>query len=86
MDDQTAAVSYGFTSYTPAYPGGLAVANATDVGNMKSLPHEISMPMGFGPSNPLFWILILFLIITGYATAGFNVGLKRVFKASGKVG
>lgn len=86
MDEQTAAQSYGFISYSPAYPGGLAVANATDIGGSKGIPHEISMPLGFGPQNPLFWILILFLIISGYATAGFNVGLKKIFKLGGKVG
>ena len=81
----TAAEAYGFTSYTPAYPGGLAVAAATDI-QMQGMPHEVSLPLGFGPQNPLFWILILFLIITGYATAGFNVGLKKIFKVGGKVG
>lgn len=83
--EQTATESYGFISYTPAFPGGLAVANATDIAQ-QGIPHEIETPFGLGPSNPLFWVLVLVLIITGYATVGFNVGLKRVFKGGLKVG
>ena len=83
--DQTAADAYGFISYTPAFPGGLAVASATDVGT-HGAPHEVLPKMGFGHSNPLFWVLILVLVITGYLTLGFNVGIKRVLKAGAKIG
>lgn len=83
--EQTAAESYGFISYTPAFPGGLAVANATDLGQ-QGIPHEIETKLGFGTSNPLFWVLVLVLIVTGYVTLGFNVGLKRVFKGGIKIG
>lgn len=83
--DQTAADAYGFISYTPAYPGGLAVASATDVGH-NGAPHEVLPKMGFGHSNPLFWVLVLILVITGYLTLGFNVGIKRVLKGGLKVG
>lgn len=83
--EQTAADAYGFISYTPAYPGGLAVANATDIVN-SGVPAAVSTKLGFGTSNPLFWVLVLVLIITGYATVGFNVGIKRVFKGGIKVG
>lgn len=83
--EETAAGAYGFISYTPAYPGGLAVANATDMG-AQGMPSEISLPLGFGPQNPLFWILILVLIFTGYVTAGFNVGFKKIFSLGGKLG
>lgn len=83
--EETAAGAYGFQSYTPAYPGGLAVARATDMG-AAGMPAEVSLPLGFGPNNPLFWILILFLIITGYVSAGFNLGVKKLFSVGGKVG
>lgn len=83
--EQTAADAYGFQSYTPAYPGGLAVAAATDI-QMQGIPHEVQNKLGFGHSNPLFWVLILVLIITGYATLGFNVGIKKIFKGGLKVG
>lgn len=83
--DETAAGAYGFISYTPAFPGGLAVANATDIGQ-QGIPHEIEQKLGYGTSNPLFWVLVLVLLITGYATVGFNVGLKRVFKGGVKLG
>ena len=83
--DLTAAESYGFQSYTPAFPGGLAVASATDIGQ-QGIPHEIETKLGFGTSNPLFWVLLLVLIITGYLTLGFNVGIKRVLKGGIKLG
>ena len=83
--DQTAADAYGFISYTPAFPGGLAVANATNIGS-SGVPHEVLPKMGFGHSNPMFWVLILVLVITGYLTLGFNVGIKRVLKGGLKVG
>lgn len=83
--DQTATDAYGFISYTPAYPGGLAVAAATDL-QQQGIPHEIQQKLGFGHSNPLFWVLILVLIITGYASLGFNVGIKKLFKGGVKVG
>jgi len=84
--EQTATGAYGFNSYSPAYPGGLAVANATDMGMGGGVPGEVMSKLPFGRDNPLLWVLILFLIITGYITLGFNVGLKKVFKAGGKVG
>jgi hypothetical protein len=84
MDD-TASSVYGFQSYSPAYPGGLAVAQATDV-MQQGLPSEVLPSFGLGHRNPLFWILILALIVTGYLTLGFNVGLKKIFKAGAKVG
>jgi hypothetical protein len=81
----TATDAYGFTSYTPAYPGGLAVASATDIG-MQGVPGEVLAPLGLGHKNPLFWILVLALIVTGYLTLGFDVGLKKVIKGGFKVG
>lgn len=84
--DSTASDAYGFISYTPAYPGGLAVANATDVGNGAGVPHEVTKSLGLGTSNPLFWVLILVLVITGYLTVGFDFGLKKVFKGGLKIG
>lgn len=83
--EQTAADAYGFMSYTPAYPGGLAVASATDI-QMQGIPHEIEKKLGFGTQNPLFWVLVLILIITGYLSVGFNVGVKKILKAGAKVG
>lgn len=83
--DQTAADAYGFISYTPAYPGGLAVASATDVG-LNGAPHEVLPKMGWGHSNPLFWVLVLVLVVTGYLTVGFDFGLKKIVKAGAKIG
>jgi hypothetical protein len=77
MDDQTAFGAYGFNSHTSAYPGGGATLPMTDVG-AGNIPSGVLPKLGFGPSNPLFWVLILFLIITGYLTFGFDLGFKKI--------
>jgi hypothetical protein len=82
MDEHLASTAYGFSAWTPAYPGGAAVLPATDIG--EHIPSGVLPKMGFGFQNPLFWVLILFLIITGYLTIGFDVGLKKI--GSFKVG
>lgn len=82
--EQTASEAYGFISYTPAYPGGLAVSNATGI--MNEFPAEVAPKMGFGHTNPLFWLLIIVLILTGYISAGFSVGFKKLGSFSAKVG
>lgn len=82
--EQTAAETYGFISYTPAYPGGLAVANSTGI--MNEFPSEVAPKLGFGHQNPLFWLLVIVLILAGYVTAGFSVGFKRLGSLSAKVG
>lgn len=82
--EQTAAETYGFISYTPAYPGGLAVQNSTGV--QDQFPSEIAPKLGFGHQNPLFWVLVLVLILTGYVSAGFNVGFKKIGSFGAKIG
>ena len=37
-------------------------------------------------SNPMFWVLIVVLVVSGFAYGGFSVGAKRVGKTSGRVG
>ena len=76
MDEHLATNAYGFTAYSPANAGGSAVLPMTDIAN--SIPAGVLPKLGFGPSNPLFWVLILFLIITGYLTFGFDIGLKKI--------
>jgi hypothetical protein len=76
--DGTAFGEYGFNSHTSAYPGGGATLPMTDVGN--NVPSGVLPKLGFGPQNPLFWVLILILILTGYLTVGFDLGLKKIGK------
>jgi hypothetical protein len=76
MDDHTAMGAYGFSSWSPAYPGGSAVLPMTDIAD--HIPSGVLPKMGFGPSNPLFWVLIIFLIITGYLSLGFDLSFKKI--------
>ncbi len=76
--EQTAQSAYGFISYSPAYPGGMAIQSETAIGSLGDIPSDIVQSFGFGPQNPLFWLLILLLIITGYISAGFHVGIKKI--------
>lgn len=39
-----------------------------------------------GHHNPLFWVLILALVVTGYIGLGFDFSVKRVGKLATKVG
>ncbi len=84
--DQTAADAYGFQSYSPAFPGGLVVAPQTDQGGGEGIP-AIALPkLPFGNQNPMFWLLVLLLVITGYVSGGFNVGVKKLGKIGARVG
>lgn len=75
--EQTAVGAYGFQAYSQAYPGGAAVMPSTDVGT-GNVPSGVLPKFGFGHQNPLFWLLILFLVITGYLTFGFDIGIKKI--------
>ena len=84
--DQTAQDAYGFNSYSPAYPGGLVVAPQTDQGGGDGIP-AISLPkLPFGWENPMFWLLVLLLVITGYVSGGFDIGVKKLGKIGARVG
>lgn len=86
--DQTAADAYGFQSYSPAYPGGLVVAPQTTTGDTGGDPvPSISLPrLPLGHQNPLFWVLLILLIITGYVAGGFDVAIKKIGKVGVHVG
>jgi hypothetical protein len=76
-NDHTASNVYGFSAYTHTYPGGMSTQPVTEVGS-GDVPSGVLPSLGFGPKNPLFWVLLLFLIITGYLTFGFDIGLKKL--------
>lgn len=91
MDPNTAAGAYGFGAYSPATPGGLAIAPpVTQLGGDHPMetPPGIVLPDMFGGhiDHPLFWFLILVLVFTGYVFGSFDVGIKRVVRAGVKVG
>lgn len=85
MLDQTAQGAYGFNSWTPAAPGGVATIPETQTGN-SGPPGAVlkGLPLHWG--NPLFWLLALVLVFTGWLYLGADFGIKRVGEARFKVG
>lgn len=86
MDPMTAAGAYGFGSYSPeSTPTAFAQTSSGSAGEGVS---QIASSLGnIGhTSNPLFWLLLLALIFTGYAFGVFEVGVKRVGSARVEVG
>jgi hypothetical protein len=75
--------AYGYSGNSLLSPGGTAMTpEQPGVANQTS-------PFGKLPitwNNPLFWLLLLFLVWSGYIFFGFNFGIKKVFKESLKVG
>lgn len=74
--EHTAVGAYGFQAYSPSAPGGIAVAGVTSIA--EDIPSGVLPKLSYGPSNPLFWVLLIILIITGYLTFGFDIGLKKL--------
>lgn len=86
MDQMTASGAYGFASYAPeSQPTSFA---QTTSGAAQEGVTQISSTLGqLGhTSNPLFWLLLLALIWTGYVFGEFEVGMKRIGKAGVHVG
>lgn len=86
MDPYTAGGAYGFASYTPAVPGGMAVMAETAVGQTGDIPGAVLPKLPFSWHNPLFWLLILALAWSGYVYGAFDVGFKKIGSGSIKVG
>lgn len=78
MDPQTAQGAYGYNSWTPATPGGVAIMPETHIGVSGDVPGAVLPKLSLGHQNPLFWVLILVLLFTGYLYGGFNIGLKKI--------
>lgn len=78
MDAQTASGAYGFNAWTTAQPGGLAIMPETQVGVSGEVPGAALPKLPLTWHNPLFWVLVLAMILTGYLYGGFDVGIKKV--------
>ena len=78
MDPQTAGGAYGFNAWTPALPGGMAVMPETAIGVSGEVPGAVLPSLPLNWHNPLFWVLVLALILTGYLYGGFDVGVKKI--------
>ncbi len=86
MDPQTANGAYGFASWTPAAPGGVATIAETHVGVTGNVPGAVLPKLPLIGDNPLLWLLALLLIWTGYIYGAFDVGVKKIGRTSIKIG
>lgn len=77
---------YGFGSYTPATAGGVAIMPETQIGSTGSVPSNVLGTLPLHHANPLFWLLILVLVLTGYVYGAFDVGVKHLIEGKIKVG
>ena len=84
--DPTARGSYGFNSWTTSVPGGLAVMAETQTGSSGAVAGAALGPLPLHWNNPLFWLLALFLVFTGWVYLGADFGIKRLGSASFKAG
>lgn len=86
MDPQTAGGAYGFSAWTPAQPGGVAIMPETQVGVSGIIPGAALPNLPIIGDNPLFWVLALVLIFTGYLYGAFDIGVKKIGNISVKGG
>lgn len=82
----TAGGAYGFNAWTPATPGGVAVMPETAVGVSGDVPGPSLPSLPFSWHNPLFWLLALALLWSGYVYGAFNIGIKKIGRSSLKLG
>jgi hypothetical protein len=82
----TAGGAYGFNSFSPAVPGGAAIMPETSVGVSGAVPGSVLPKLPLGHTNPLFWLLILALVWSGYIYGAFDIGFKKIGSSSFKVG
>lgn len=86
MSDFTAADAYGYNSWRPQVPGGMSIAAETQIGQGNELSGAVMGKLPLGLNNPLFWLLVLFLVFTGWIYFGGSLGIKKIGSASVKVG
>jgi len=82
----TANGAYGFTGYTTATPGGVAVMPETNIGVSGSVPGGVLPKLPINWHNPLFWLLLFALAWSGYVYGAFDVGFKKLGSTSIKLG
>jgi len=82
----TAFGAYGFTGWTPSAPGGVAVMPETQVGVSGVIPGAALPKLPIVGNNPLFWLLALALLWSGYVYGAFDIGFKKIGSSSVKLG
>ncbi len=83
MDFNTAFHAYGFAGGTPNDP---SVKGETSVGVALDNPSGAMPSLPLHWDNPLFWVLILVLLFTGWLYGGFNIGAGGGIKKIGSAG
>lgn len=82
-DPMTAGGAYGFQTYSPQNPSAVGSAMSSS----GAVNEAVSQVSNIGhTNNPLFWLLLLALIWTGYIFGQFEVGVKRIGKVGIEVG
>ena len=82
----TAGGAYGFNAWTQSLPGGMAVMPETAVGVSGDIPGAVLPKLPLSWHNPLFWLLVLALVWSGYVYGAFDIGFKKLGSSSIKVG
>jgi hypothetical protein len=82
----TAGGAYGYSSYSPAVPGGVAVMPETNIGVSGHVPSGVLPKLPINWHNPLFWLLLLALAWSGYVYGAFDIGFKKLGSTSVKLG
>jgi len=86
-DPYSVSQAYGFNSWTPATPGGVAVMPETQIGTTGQIPGTVLTKLTANPSkNPLFWLLVAALVWTGYVYGGIDFGVKNLGRTKTRVG
>ncbi len=82
--DTSATSAYGWKGW--GKPDGTTISAETQIGMGQDLSAAVMAKLPFGHNNPLFWLLILFLVFTGWMYFGGSFGIKRLGSVSAKVG
>ncbi len=82
----TAGGAYGYSAWSPSLPGGMAIMPETAVGVSGDIPGAALPKLPLGLRNPLFWLLVLALVWSGYVYGAFDIGFKKLGSSSIKVG
>jgi len=85
MDFSTAGAAYGFVHGTTPVGSVMAETNIGGKGDV-GIPDFGGRQLSLGAGNPLFWLLILVLLFTGWIFGAFDFGIKRIGSVSVKAG
>lgn len=82
----TASGAYGFSTWTAAPAGGMAIMPETNVGVSGNVPGPALPSLPINWHNPLFWLLMLALVWSGYVYGAFDIGFKKLGSGRLKLG